>query len=39
MSFSSYKEVLDTSKVLRNGAQVEMVKRAGQRIKNPLKPI
>lgn len=36
MSFTSYKEVLDTSTVLRNGTQVEMVKRAGQRIKKSV---
>jgi len=36
MSFTSYKEVLDTSKVLRNGAQVDMVKRAGLRIKKSV---
>ena len=36
MSFSSYREVLDSSKVLRNGAQVDMVKRAGQRIKKSV---
>ena len=36
MSFTSYKEVLDTSKVLRSGAQVDMVKRAGQRIKKSV---
>lgn len=36
MSFSSYKEVLDTSKVLRNGSQVDMVKRVGLRIKKSV---
>lgn len=36
MSFSSYREVLDSSKVLRGGAQVDMVKRAGQRIKKSV---
>jgi predicted Zn-dependent protease len=36
MSFSSYKEVLDTSKVLRSGSQVDMVKRVGQRIKKSV---
>ena len=36
MSFSSYREVLDSSKVLRSGAQVDMVKRAGQRIKKSV---
>ncbi len=36
MSFTSYKEVLDTSRVLNSGNQVEMVKRAGQRIKKSV---
>lgn len=36
MSFASYKEVLDTSRVVRNGAQVEMVRRAGVRIKKSV---
>ena len=36
MSFTSYKSVLDTSRVLNSGANTEMVKRAGQRIKKSV---
>lgn len=33
MSFTNYKEVLDTSTVVNNGSQAEMIKRVGSRLR------
>ncbi|WP_234734839.1 M48 family metallopeptidase [Tellurirhabdus bombi] len=36
LSFSNYKEVLDTSRVVRSGEQAEMVRRVGARIQRAV---
>ncbi len=36
MSYTSYKQFLDTSKVIRSGSNVEMVKRVGTRIQKAV---